>query len=102
MKTGIGNELHGMIINRLVSYTVTHFSDEESLMATYDYPETTIHKAEHYRFVKQVRELQKQHESGVAILSLEIMMFLKEWLMRHIQGDDKKYGVFLNKNGFAK
>ena len=33
------------------------------------------------------------------LLALELLRYLKEWLARHIQQDDKKYGVFLNGKG---
>jgi len=33
------------------------------------------------------------------VLSLEVMNFLKDWLMNHIQGSDKKYGPYLNSHG---
>ena len=32
---------------------------------------------------------------------MEIMRFLKEWLVGHIMGTDKRYGQFLNSKGRA-
>jgi len=45
--------------------------------------------------------LQAQYKSGkVTTLSLEVMTFLKSWLIDHIQGSDQKYGPHLNGAGF--
>jgi hemerythrin len=30
---------------------------------------------------------------------MEVLNFLKGWLVKHIQGTDKKYGPFLNAKG---
>ncbi len=47
MKTGNGNSVLSMIFSGLVSYTATHFRDEERLMAAYGYPELALHKKQH-------------------------------------------------------
>jgi hemerythrin len=99
MKEGKGSEVLGRILNGLISYTSSHFTDEEQLMALHDYPETAAHKVEHEKLVRQVMELQSNFKAGKAILTLDVLMFLKEWLMKHIQGDDKRYGVYLNTKG---
>jgi hemerythrin len=35
------------------------------------------------------------------MVTVTVMSFLKDWLVKHIQGEDKKYGVFLNKKGIS-
>jgi hemerythrin len=99
MKEGKGSVVLGRILNGLISYTSSHFTDEEQLMALHAYPETAAHKVEHEKLVRQVMELQSNFKAGKAILTLDVLMFLKEWLMKHIQGDDKRYGVYLNTKG---
>jgi hemerythrin len=101
MKEGKGNEALGTILTSLISYTATHFSCEEKLMAQHAYPEASAHKLEHERLVKQVLELQANFTAGKAILTINVMMFLKDWLVKHIQGDDRKYGVYLNGKGVS-
>lgn len=99
MKEGKGKEVLGKILNGLIAYTATHFADEEKLMAQHNFPELSQHKAIHETLVKQVLELQTKFKSGQAILTYDVMNFLKDWLVKHIQGDDKKYGLYLNGKG---
>jgi len=101
MKEGKGNVVLGKILNGLISYTATHFAAEEKLMAQHVYPDAVAHKREHENLVKQVVELQNNFKAGKAILTLDVMMFLKGWLVKHIQGDDRKYGIYLNSKGVS-
>ncbi|MEI6213536.1 MAG: bacteriohemerythrin [Desulfuromonadales bacterium] len=101
MKEGRGHQVLGEVLNELIDYTSCHFADEEQLMAVHDYPEKAQHIQVHQNLVKQVLELQQNFASGRAILTLDVMMFLKEWLVVHIQGVDRKYGAFLNGKGIT-
>lgn len=101
MKIGKGNEVLGKILDGLISYTASHFADEERLMGTHAYTGIAAHKVEHEKLVKQVLELQQKFKSGQPILTNTVMMFLKDWLVKHIQGDDKKYGNFFNSKGIS-
>ena len=101
VKTGRGNEALGTTLNGLISYTCTHFSDEESLMISHDYPDAAAHEAEHAHLVKIVSELQLKFDSGHAILTFDVLMFLRDWLMGHILVVDKKFGVYLNGIGVS-
>jgi len=99
MKTGKGSQVMGDILKQLIAYTQTHFAAEERLLKQYAYPDFEAHKKEHNALVMQVLDLQKQFQEGKPVLTQNIMTFLRDWLSRHIQGDDKKYGIFLNGKG---
>lgn len=44
--------------------------------------------------------MQSKYKSGVtSTLSLEVLNFLKNWLIKHIQGTDEKYVPFLTSKG---
>ena len=64
-------------------------------MRRYDYPDVSAHKAQHDALAAQVLDLQKKYQSGETSLGIGLMMFLKEWLEKHIAGSDQKYGVFI-------
>jgi hemerythrin-like metal-binding protein len=101
MKAGNSTEIIGSMLDRLISYTATHFTEEEQLMDSHGYPDAVAHKAAHECLIHQVLELQQMFKTGKSILTLDVMMFLRDWLMGHIQVVDKKYGAFLNSKGVA-
>ena len=46
-------------------------------------------------------DIQAKFKGGATgTLSLEVLAFLKKWLIGHIQGSDRKYGPHLNAKGF--
>ena len=101
MKAGQGNAMLGVVLQSLITYTATHFKDEEQVMQANGYPDLVRHKGEHEKLVKQVLDLQKKFQAGGSVLTMTVMSFLKDWLITHIQGEDKKYGVYLNAKGIS-
>jgi hemerythrin-like metal-binding protein len=99
MANGKGHGALKTILDSLIQYTVTHFADEEKLMAQHQYPELEQHKKLHEELKKTAVELQKKFLGNSSALSSEVMNFLRNWLVNHIQGVDKKYGVYLNSKG---
>ena len=87
------------LVEELKNYTVDHFSTEEKLFARFKYPQTPEHKKLHVQFVDQVLEFESELISGKAKVTMDVMQFLKDWLVQHIQGEDRKYGAFLNSRG---
>lgn len=92
-------EILGSIINGLTDYTVTHFSFEETQFDKFKYAGTFSHKKEHKDFVDKVNGFRNKFNAGNLSLSIEIMQFLKDWLLNHITVIDKKYSRFFNDNG---
>ena len=87
------------LVEELKNYTVDHFSTEERLFDRYGYPQTPAHKELHEKFVNQVLEFEAALLSGKAKVTMDVMQFLKDWLVQHIQGEDRKYTSFLNSHG---
>jgi len=94
MKNGKGRDLLGKTLDELISYTVTHFRTEEELFDKHKYVGAIKHKAEHAELTKQAVDLKKRFDGG-AVLTLEVMNFLRDWLNTHIMGSDKKYSSAL-------
>ena len=95
MAQGLGQEHLGEILDGLVAYTAKHFAHEEELFATYHYSETEQHIAEHQLLVSQVMEFQVKFKEKRASVNMELMRFLKDWLIGHILGSDKRYSELL-------
>lgn len=86
-------------LQSLVNYTKIHFKHEEDYMVLYDYPDYQGHKMEHEALTSQVMDFYQRYQAGKAVFSIELMNFLKDWLIKHILGSDKKYkDFFLSKN----
>jgi len=83
------------LLAQLVDYTKVHFAAEEGFMAQYKFPKLGEHKTEHDQLTAQVLDLQKRFRAGEACLGLNLMMFLKTWLERHIAGSDQQYSTFI-------
>lgn len=87
------------VVNDLSEYAVIHFKTEEDIMKKIDYPEYKMHKKEHETFVNKVIELQTKLQNGAFVLSIEVLNFLKDWLINHILKVDKMYTEYFNKHG---
>ena len=99
MKLGSSVRESGVILDKLVRYTGSHFATEERLFQQHNYPEASQHKEHHSKLVAQVMDSQKEFKGGNAVLSAELMDFLKDWLVNHIKKTDMEYVPFLKKCG---
>ena len=100
VQAGRGRQALGAVLDELVDYTKTHFAHEEHQFKKAGYPAFAEHKKEHDTLTKQVIDIQRKYHAGAtAMLSMEVMSFLKSWLVNHIQGTDSLYTAFLNEKG---
>ena len=97
MKSGKGSEILSEVLSELIEYTKYHFSTEETLMKNNAYPNYQSHKSLHSKLVEKVMDLELDLKAGRIALSVQVFHFLKDWLVNHIQGEDKKYAPFLTK-----
>ncbi len=99
MKEGDGKVVLKDILNELIAYTKYHFENEEKYFVKFDYPGKAEHVKEHNDLRKSVSDLKKRSDELKPVFTMELMTFLKQWLLNHIQGTDKKYGSYLNEKG---
>jgi hemerythrin len=99
MKAGKGKDALGPIINGLIDYTQVHFKTEEDYFDKFGYPLTQAHKLEHKGFVDKVTAFKSDFDAGNTSLTIDVMNFLKDWLIHHIKGSDKKYTEFFHEHG---
>lgn len=101
MKEAKGKAVLGKVIKELISYTEFHFSTEEILLQNCKYPDFNQHKLKHDDFTRKVKEFEQKYLSGAALLSQEIVQFLRDWLVKHIKESDKQYSLFIIKANVA-
>ncbi|MFC1744416.1 bacteriohemerythrin [Candidatus Riflebacteria bacterium] len=87
------------LLDSLADYADYHFCNEEKYMQEYSYPDYEVHQRQHEYFSKKVKEFQRilREEKNLELRNVSI--FLRDWLIVHIQNSDRKYGDFFNKNG---
>jgi len=99
MIQGKSKEILASILKELIKYTGYHFKDEEGYMKKFNYQDFNNHCIEHDNFVKKMLGYQDDFANQKALLSIDIMNFLKDWLINHIMGTDRKYISTFNENG---
>lgn len=66
-----------------------HFEFEEGLMRMYGYKEAAEHIKEHEYFFARLTEIEGKSVS--CLIESELLKFLRDWLKKHILGQDKGY-----------
>lgn len=85
-----GREAVEICLTDLVSYTQYHFSAEETKMIRCAAPDYSQHKREHEGFISKISTFQKEFESNQIGLSIELLNFLRDWIVHHIICTDKQ------------
>jgi hemerythrin len=80
------------ITARLVQYTSDHFNLEEETFRARDYPACEEHKALHDKIRQKTIEWQNHADR---VTEHELLSFLKQWWLGHIQSVDKQYAPYL-------
>ena len=99
VRKGAGKENFLMFTKSLKDYTIYHFSAEEKIMQEHDFPGLDSHKIEHSIFIEQVIFYEEMFKSGKALIILDVINFVKDWVINHVMGTDKKYSDFLVAKG---
>jgi len=98
---GRGRKIVARALSNLVAYVKVHFRREERLMQHHQYPDYAEHKTEHDAFARTILEFEADYQQGFSEPSEEILRYLKEWIVNHILGTDKKYESFFREKGVS-
>ena len=88
----------GLLLQELLDYTGYHFKSEEDAMQRHAYPGLALHKDEHTRFIQRVTDMNYDFHKVNRNVSLEIIAFLKDWLLNHILKTDAEFVMYLTLN----
>ena len=81
------------LLNRLQEYTRKHFAYEESIMEECGFPGIEYHRELH-NSLRQRTDSLKAHVG--LVLKADLLMFLKDWWLGHIQDEDQHYRPYLS------
>lgn len=84
------------IFIHLTEYTKKHFYTEEAMLIKFAYKDYTQHKKEHEKFIVKLNDLNTEIDNGKVTITIEILNFLKDWLLNHIMISDKKYSSIIS------
>ena len=89
------------LFGNLAHHATDHFAHEENYMRFSDYPGAAQHIEAHNRLTKALIgvPLIEVREENRAARALELLRFLRDWLMEHILTDDRNLGAYLNSRG---
>jgi hemerythrin len=99
MRAGKGPDALDPVLHELVDYTAYHFECEERLLLQHGYPEHDEHKEQHDSLAEKTRQFMEDFTRGQGSRSMDVMLFLSNWLNIHILEVDKRYATFLIDKG---
>lgn len=95
------NKIEGEIIHiftKISMYAEYHFATEEKYFTEFNFEGATEHIEAHNQFKDKIASLRSQANNTVKVTA-ELVDFLDNWLVNHVQGMDKKYTSCFNSHG---
>lgn len=89
-------------LTTLSKHIKMHFESEERFMILNNYPEYNEHKAEHTLLLEQLNKFEVRFKSENKAFNEKMLLFLKDWLVRHIILYDKKIGNYFRDKEILK
>jgi hemerythrin len=87
------------ILKDMDDYAHYHFATEEKYFDIFNFAEKESHIAQHRAFDKKTEDFIKMNKLGNLTLSFEVLDFLEDWWLGHINNVDKKYTKCFNEHG---
>lgn len=82
------------VLADVATYAEVHFSEEERCMLLAGYPLQAEHAAKHHAATAKIKSLMIKDADDMDMYRF-LCAFLRGWLVRHIMGDDKAFGEWL-------
>lgn len=89
-------------LTELTDYALYHFVTEEFWMSQNSYPGLAAHILEHDLFTSRLREIGEDFAAGKNSLTLEVLLFLRDWLSDHILASDADFGRYSAEHPLAE
>lgn len=84
------------LISRLLVEVSQHFHDEETVLATVNFPAMGQHVAEHAKLLVRARELAEEFKAATLTLGDVFQFLASEVIMRHMLETDREYFPFIH------
>ena|SRR3972149_9404054 len=84
------------ILNELENYAKYHFSTEEKYFNKFSYSDKENHIKTHEWYIQKIAEFKKRN---INTIMNDLLKFLRDWWLGHVQAVDIKYSDFFNQHG---
>lgn len=96
---GLDDNFLNQLIKELEAYSKYHFDYEEDLMRKFNFEGYKNHKYEHDTFKEEIAQYKQNLSARNTSELINFAGFLKNWLLKHIMGTDKKYSKLFVEKG---
>ncbi|MEN8213463.1 MAG: bacteriohemerythrin [Pseudomonadota bacterium] len=97
-----GEEFEKEALDEVVAYTRYHFEREEKMMQEAGYANLEAHKEIHREMIAKVDEFTRDYEKRGHEALEDVALYLKNWLIDHINGTDQEYSAILKQKGVGQ
>ena len=101
MAEGKGKNVLDEVFTNLIDYTTNHFATEETFMVAFSYPDYSKHKEAHDACISRVMEFKNKFDKGDVRITIELSIFLVDWLNQHLLEMDMQYVPFFREKGLS-
>lgn len=84
------------ILRALNQYAEVHFRAEERMMQHFNYSDLELQQSQHSQFENQLRQFEEDLFKYPLTLPVDMLIYLKKWLVGHILCEDKKLLVIVS------
>ena len=103
LEKGVYNEDNvGSVLIPIVECLKYHFQTEEKMMMEANYSEYHYHKSLHDRFNEDIMLSVIKIKKNEKVDARELLVLIRDWLLNHIEQEDRKLITVLEENPPAK
>ncbi len=88
-------------VSKLLDYTDYLFGFEEKYIEDFKCGNLENHKNEHASFISTIKKHQAQFELGGLDVIYKLIIYLNNWVIKHINNEDKRYVECFKNNGLT-
>jgi hemerythrin len=86
------------LLKSLLQHIRLHFESEERFLLLNNYPNFIDHQAKHTHLLTKLENFTNNISTGKLVFTEQMLLFLKDWFLRHIILQDKQFGCYFREN----
>ncbi|OSM07634.1 bacteriohemerythrin [Magnetofaba australis] len=95
MLSGGGRSVLAEVLEQLSGYVTEHFAREEAVLRQINYPDADKHARSHAKLNAELHNIMVKYEGKGSSVMREVMAFLRDWLVHHIQKEDRAFAPYI-------